>query len=227
MGVELSIPDMFITDVNRLLPAWADQAIKAETLDAHDPGNAHARFRVDDVDGPSLDLVETRTGKGRMMPNSLTIAGLQHITHNLLQDIHTAMSHWACFHAQLKVLEGFLRIPERRARFVMTHLRGTLLESEEHLFMANFSEALYEQRWRNVIDFLSHCKALLPILAKTWCPQKFLGGVDTVGRSKTAQGHAAEMQEARDKERCAVPKSPTLIFLFPGHSLCQMNSGLK
>ena len=219
MGVELSIPDMFVDDVNRLLPAWASShAIQGEVLheeqaegrSATDLDGPSLPLSPDGVDGPSMDVEAAPQGAsahppgpcGRMMPKSFTIAGLQHISHNLLQDVHSSMQHWETFHAQLKVLEGFLRIPERRSRFIVTHLKGSVFEKEEHLFTGHFSEALYEHRWRNIIDFLLHAQKLLPILAATWDPSKFLKGVDTAGHSKTAQAKAAAVQEALGMKQC-------------------------
>lgn len=50
--------------------------------------------------------------------NAMTVAGLQHIISNLNNDVHASLSHWSVYYAQLKTLECFLRVEERRQRFV-------------------------------------------------------------------------------------------------------------
>jgi hypothetical protein len=49
-----------------------------------------------------------------LLPNALTIAGLQHIVNNLCSDVHQSLSHWPKYFEQLKSLEAFLRVEVRR-----------------------------------------------------------------------------------------------------------------
>jgi hypothetical protein len=65
------------------------------------------------------------------MPNAITIAALQHIINNLCADTHKSLRHWEFFFNQLKNLEAFLNIDERRARFMLTCLRHTRFSKYE------------------------------------------------------------------------------------------------
>ena len=65
------------------------------------------------------------------LPASLTIPGLQRISNNMSNEVHTALTAWRPFWAQLKVLEALLVVPERRSRFVWTCLRGSPLEMQD------------------------------------------------------------------------------------------------
>ena len=123
---------------------------------------------------PEMENIDKKT----FMPNAFTVPGLQHIAHNLLDDVHSGMMYWPTFWNQLKILEGFLRMAERRQRYVWTHLSGTLWEPHSCMF-SSFSYGLYEQRWRSIVTFLKHASLLLPVLAATWDAEKYIRGVDS------------------------------------------------
>ncbi len=73
--------------------------------------------RDEDVDGvihsPSGDaLGDGNTADVHLLPNALTMAGLQHIIDNLCHDVHESMSHWGVYFEELKCFEAFLRVEE-------------------------------------------------------------------------------------------------------------------
>jgi len=113
------------------------------------------------VDLPPAAPAAARAARGppdcepdsEFLPNSLTIAGLQHIMRNLCNDVHTSLSHWRCFHAELKHFEGLLCMGERRQRYIWTCLRGTPFEGQSGRF-ERFTGSLYEARWKAVLQFL-------------------------------------------------------------------------
>jgi hypothetical protein len=104
---------------------------------------------LDGVDAARVENEESDSRSQHLMPNSLTIAGLQHIINNLCEDVHKSLAHWDVFFKQLKCLESFLRIEERRARFVWTCLRNTPMSGLAHRF-DKFKGSLYEARWHEV-----------------------------------------------------------------------------
>ncbi len=71
-----------------------------------------------DIDGPAADSGAENDDKAPadipLLPNGLTMAGLQHVIHNLCDDVHQNLEHWAIFSKELKGLESFLRVEARR-----------------------------------------------------------------------------------------------------------------
>ena len=130
-----------------------------------------------------------------VMPHAMTVAGLQHVIFNLCEDTHLALQHWAEFFKQLKTLESFLRVEERRQRFCWTCLRNTPLASRDSMFQ-RFSKSLYEERWREVLSFLSAAVPLLPTLAVAWNEDRFTSGVDVDGISRPVQARRQAATEA-------------------------------
>jgi hypothetical protein len=60
----------------------------------------------------SHDGVDDSSADVNLLPNSLTIAGLQHIIDNLCKDVHESMAHWSDYFAELKCFEALLRVEE-------------------------------------------------------------------------------------------------------------------
>ena len=65
------------------------------------------------------------------MPNCLSVAGLQHIINNMLDDVHKAIPWWDTCLKYLKQFEALLRSEEKRQRLTWTCLRNTEFEIEE------------------------------------------------------------------------------------------------
>lgn len=53
-----------------------------------------------------------------LMPHSLTMPRLQHISNNMCNEVHTALPHFSEYWIQLKALETLLVVPERRSRYI-------------------------------------------------------------------------------------------------------------
>ena len=103
--------------------------------DEHDDESLEARSAVvDDLDSDCL------------LRNTLVLAGIQHSVSNMSSDVHKSLSDWKEYYEQLKTLETFLRMEERRQRFVWTCVRGTQLAGHEFAF-SNFKGSLSGQRW--------------------------------------------------------------------------------
>jgi hypothetical protein len=112
----------------------------------------------DDIDGPCLDdEVEQAPDLEFLLPSCLTFAGLQHIINNLCEDAHKGLKQWESMYKDLKLIEAFLRVPERRSRFVWTCLRGGPHQRFENKF-SKFKASLYEARWHEV--GFTKCRAM-------------------------------------------------------------------
>lgn len=133
-------------------------------------------------------------GASFLMPGAIPVAGIQHIVNNMCADVHESMSHWSAFFADLKVLEAFLRMEERRLRYVWTCLRGTPSAALEERFK-RFRGSLYQARWHEVLQFLRAVSPLLPILARTWDETKYIRGVDFQNASRPRQAEVQARQE--------------------------------
>jgi len=129
----------------------------------------------------------------------------------LNNDVHSSLSHWSVYYAQLKTLECFLRVEERRQRFVWTCLRGSPLAGHEHKFQ-RFKGSLYEQRWREVVSFLKQAAPLLPILSRAWDESRYVHGVDFEGGARPQQAQSQMRQEAASGLRQFDPKEVTAIL---------------
>ena len=128
-------------------------------------------------------------------PYGLTIAGMQHVVDNLNHDTHEKMEHWDWFYAILKQFEALLRNTERRDRLIWTCFRHTSHARFEHLY-ERFSASLYEQRWREVVNFLGKLMKLLPSLILAWDQAKFESGVDSSGEARPVQARRQQQQES-------------------------------
>jgi hypothetical protein len=171
MGTEISLPDFVCSRraADDLLPDWVQRQDLANDLE--EPGHVPA------VDSGS---------QVHLMPNALTIAGLQHIVNNLSEDVHKGLDHWDTFHSQLKNFEQMLKLPERRRRFFFTCVRGTAFANKERAIL-HFHATLYEKRWKEVLTFLKMLKSLLPVFRACWCHQKYQRGVDGTGERFVAE----------------------------------------
>ena len=87
----------------------------------------------------------------------IRVYGLQHCVNNANQDVHTVLNWWNEFFSRLKHFEALLAIPERRKRFQHTCVRGSALEPQSYK-LDNWSQRLYEKRWREVVAFLKRLR---------------------------------------------------------------------
>ena len=149
------------------------------------------------------------------LPNSLTVAGLQHIINNMNADTHKSLKHWEAFFAELKNLQGLFGMTERRQRYVFTCLRGTPYETNWSKSFENFSSSLYEPRWHEIIKFLKKAKPYMPILKATFCQNKCKLGVDGEGERMNEE----KMQRSDRGESKFDPAALKATLDSPLHSL--------
>jgi len=162
MGIEISMPDFEVDNVDDLLPPW----LQREDLHA-------------DIGDTPRNTATPRRG-GHFMNNALTIYGLQHAANNINCDVHKSLTYWEEFWKQLKNFEALLGVGERRRRFIWTCIRGTTYDNQSHL-LKKFSGSLYEKRWNCVLTFLKKLKSLLPIFRRCWDHEKFANNTDGNG----------------------------------------------
>lgn len=125
-------------------PALSDGSGEAGDLG---PELGENEVELNDV---KLDILEgspaTAEGGMHFMPNCIPFAGLQHVVNNLCADTHKSLKLWPVFFGQLKNIEAFLNVPERRDRYCWTCLRHTRFAIYEPQFQ-RFCQTLYEERW--------------------------------------------------------------------------------
>ena len=110
----------------------------------------------------------------KFMSNGLTIAGFQHITNNLCNDVHTNLVQWEGFYEQLKNIAGLVCSADRRKQYIWTCLRDTEYAFVEEIFAKYpMSVSLYEKRWSAVLGFLKALEDFLPYLTVSWNATKY------------------------------------------------------
>ena len=130
------------------------------------------------------------------MPNAFCVAGVQHMCSNLLEDTHSVLDSWPNIFEQLKNIEAFLNVDERRARFRYTCLESTQWQTKFHLFK-HFAFTLYEHRWHECVLFVRGLLPLLPTMVFAWDADRYVAGVDDLGntlRRTQAQKQSADEQ---------------------------------
>lgn len=218
MGVEMSLPDLHISSVESLLPAWRDRrSFQADVDDAGPPVGQPAApapglpSSGEEGDGPILDSPchepEGLPAPGQpgqhLFTQSITVAGLQHTIDNLTLDVHKALGAWPDFYRQLEHFEALLRgnSGDRRRLYVWTCLRESVYAAREPAF-DRFSATLYEGRWREVVNFIRKLQPLLFVLSATWDHNKFLrGGGVTSGDAAAPDGPQGPTQAHARQER--------------------------
>ena len=134
-------------------------------------------------------------------------SGLQHIVHNMSEDVHTSLSHWEEYMKQLKQLEALMRVEERRERFIWSCLRNTPHAKFEHRF-ERFKGSLHEGRWREVVFFINAISRLLGPLATAWDEGRYVRGVDFEGKEREEQ---AKTQQRHDDRQGLHSFNPTKL----------------
>ena len=175
MGVEFSLPDMCVDDVNTLVPPFFNRSnlsldTEREVLETLAPA-APADPAPDTVEPapPVYPKVFLKT--------AFPIYGLQHFTNNMNEDIHKALLHWDPFFLELKNFEYLLGVRERRRRFVVSCVLGSPMQSQQHR-LDHWSAQLYEKRWKCVIRFLKHLSVLLQFFRVCWNRDKYVNHGD-------------------------------------------------
>ena len=130
----------------------------------------------------------------KFMPNALSIAGFQHLTNNICNDVHANLENWDTFYKQLKNIEALVRNFDRRRQYVWTCLRGSDFAYVEQLFEKfPMSVSLYEPRWSAVLEFLRVLQDFLPFLTVTWNDAKYESHMKERPASTSQQFSPAEL----------------------------------
>jgi len=183
MGAELSIPDLMVDHASDLLPPWLKPVPLEPDVEVAGQVHSGSESLEPDVEmgsvseaGPENDIegvapapthdgqAEARVARAEFfLPNSLTIAGMQHVVDNLAKEVHRDLQGWQGFHKQLQNMECFLSRKESRDRLISTCIRDSQHAALEAHFVS-WSARLYEQRWHETVSF---CRELQPLL-QSW-----------------------------------------------------------
>ena len=96
MGTELSLADFRLgsSELTALLPAWTN----TDTWDLDVGESSMSHHHIGQPAAPFL------------LPQALTVPGMQHMVDNCCRDAHTEMKHWLKNHESLQLLEIFFTI---------------------------------------------------------------------------------------------------------------------
>lgn len=111
--------------------------------------------------------------------NSFQIAGIKHVTDNLLKSVTSHMACWEPLLAQLKGIEKLVSRVQYRERLT------AVLMPEGHpdtLLVQSFSAKLGGLRWQVVVDFCIQLLTIQDHLIQYWDLKKFLAGASGHGR---------------------------------------------
>ena len=111
---------------------------------------------------------------------------MQHIVFNAQQEIEL-IETWKPFWNDLKNVERFMRLKERRDRYFHTCLLGGPLASHANSF-ERWSNTLYTNRWHEVVRFCKHLEKVLVVLASTFDETKYAGGATKQGEEDDERG---------------------------------------
>ena len=152
--------------------------------------------------------------KTGFLPYAIPIAGLEHVTSNLTEEIHTQLGYWQRFWTQLHNLSLLLTRRWRRERFLYNCIQGTAVASHAHE-LEGWSATLYQSRWREVIRFVRKMLPVWPLL-RCFTALAYRAGAD--GGEDDAVG-VHDLMQTWQKGLCAVRSSlPTanLLLLLMG-----------
>ena len=160
LGVEHGLTSL-CTPVSSLVPQWY--------------GGVTASCMEPDLNSEASGLMEADVGSEveeacapksqKFLPFAVPVAGLEHITNNLTEEVHVRLAWWETFYAKLHNLSLLLTHRWRRERFLHHCLQGTPLAVRAHE-LEGWSASLYQARWHHVIIFV---RKMLPIWALLRC----------------------------------------------------------
>ncbi len=117
------------------------------------------------------DCTELGAGSGSglfgLLPFAISIPGMLHVCHNVLEDVDTGMSHWTIYWPQLRNLAALLGDRMRVDRFRATCLRRGPQKHRSELFRYAPPRP-YSKRWGSVTRFLLRAAKQLEVLREAW-----------------------------------------------------------
>jgi hypothetical protein len=149
---------------------------------------------------PVRPIPKAQRPPSEFMQNAYITAGIQHTSNNINEDSNNSMPHFDSFFKQLKECEALLRSPDRRRRFVWTHLRKTRYARLAPLF-DTFAAHIYEDRWHEVVNFLKKSKKQIGIIAQLFDAKKFASGLDADNQQDEAAVAAARRRERKEAQQ--------------------------
>ena len=156
----------------------------------------HPQHFVDEADG--ADAADGDPQPQHFMENGLPWLGFQHTVNHVTCEVHTALSRWKWALSYLKNFEALLRMRERRERFIATakvDRLGRHLSQHDRAKLQRWNATLYEERWREVVAFMSALISNIHIFANHWDEVAYVSKTDDPSRQQSAQGKRQDEQE--------------------------------
>ena len=160
MGTELGLAEWHTDDINSLVPEWIRPATMQDDTVVLEDRAAVAQRKWDTT---------------FMLQWAMPIAGMMHITSNLLLEVHSNLKLFQPMSSKLEELGKLLCKPQRRDRFIRTCLVGTCYEPYEPMFQYEFTP-MHDKRWFSVLFFMKRVVKVLPYLRDAWSPQRYQRG---------------------------------------------------
>eukprot|EP00971_Amphidinium_carterae_P000717 14099-Amphidinium_carterae.1 len=102
----------------------------------------------------------------KLLPHSLHIPGICHVTHNALWEVTKHMESWEVWYSSLKNVAALLSNADRMRRVVAVIQESPLAHAAS--CFRRLAPALHEKRWSVVQDFLRIAYSQLLVLRQTW-----------------------------------------------------------
>lgn len=108
------------------------------------------------------------------MENTLQVYGLQHLVHNLNQDVHKVLKYFDEYYEHLRNLSKLLAVDDRRRRFIVHCVEPSRYASDKWR-LKKFAGHLYVKRWKEVTRFSKALLKVIWLVAETWDAEKYKG----------------------------------------------------
>ena len=102
----------------------------------------------------------------KLLPQSMHIMGICHITHNAMWQVTTHMQYWSTFYAALKNLAALLSDADKMRRVVTVIERGPLAGGIQ--VFSSLPPKLHEKRWSVIRDFMQMAYPQFLLLQQSW-----------------------------------------------------------
>ena len=205
LGTEAKISDFRVPHnrLNTLMPPWmASRActmpLQMDSLESDDQVPMRASH-----DGSGHDM---------FLPNSMTVPGVNHLIHSVVEGTEESLQHYPTFIKQMRVVESVLSHAFRKERIVALCIQNTPYADQAHV-LERFSYTLYEKRWSSVLSFCKCAMAPIRLLRRVWSHETY----DERGRGTLMEKDWAAKQGSKfdPKESTTILRCP----LFRGYHL--------
>lgn len=182
MGTELGVPDLAGGPVEAYLPEY----MRSGLLPEHDG--------MEDL---FADLPLPPAVADHLFPRALVVPGLDHIAHNLQEDLDKNLRSWDAWLPGFKGICLLLSKQHLLKRLIATCIEGTPLASLKGIFEKTVP-SIAKWRWGTICKTLPAVLSVFKPLKMVWNAEKFQQRPRTSGDAAADAGDGAEQEEDED-----------------------------